>query len=132
MGFLMPFTRRKYHLVVHQAIHIPNPENHLLCPMQCRTNGVNVNECPGMYCPDPTEESHSIVAHDDDHEHVIILFFLRGVTSLFHTFVVEVDEFERHDCPPVELTPSQLTWAAWYPSSTVFEAQENRTINHKW
>ena len=81
-----------------------------------------------MYCPEPTEESHSIVAHDDSHERVIISFFLRSVTSLFHTFIVEADEFERHDCPRVELTLSQLTWD---PSSTIFEDQENITINYK-
>ena len=51
-----------------------------------------------------------------------------GGTSLFHTFAVEADEFERHDCPRVELTSSQLTWD---PSSTVFEDQENGIINYR-
>ena len=83
VGYTHPFTGRKYHLVIHQAIHMPNLDHHLLCPMQCRANGVHINECPRMYCSEPTDESHSIVAHDDDNERVIIPFFLRGVTSLF-------------------------------------------------
>ena len=28
-------TGQIYHLVIHQAIHIPNLDHHLLCPMQC-------------------------------------------------------------------------------------------------
>ena len=106
---------------------MPNLDHRLFCPMQCRANGVDINECLRMYCSEPTEESHSIIAHDDD-EQVIILFFLRGVTSLFHTFSVEASEFERHGCPRVELTSSQLTWD---PSSAVFEDQENGTINYR-
>ena len=60
----------------------------------------------------------SIVGHDDGHERVIIPFFLRGVTSLFHIFAVEADEFEQNDCPRVELTSNQLTWDT---SSTVLK-----------
>ena len=78
-----------------------------------------------MYCTEPTEESQSIVARDDDHERVIISFFLRGVMPLIHTFIVDAGEFERHNCPRVELTPSQLMWD---PSPPIFEDQENRTI----
>ena len=67
-----------------------NLDHHLLCPMEYCANGVDINECPRMHCTEPTEESHSIVAHDDDHERVIILFFLRGVTSLFSDMIVHV------------------------------------------
>jgi hypothetical protein len=28
-------TGKVYHLVINQAIHIPHPDHHLLCPMQC-------------------------------------------------------------------------------------------------
>ena len=30
MGYIHPFTGRKYHPVVHQAIHMPNFDHHLL------------------------------------------------------------------------------------------------------
>ena len=46
----------------------------------------------------------------------------------FSQFIVVADEFEYHDCPHVELTSSQLTWDS---TSTVFEDEENRTINYK-
>ena len=35
-----PFTGLKYHLIVHQAIRMPDVDHYLLCPMQCRANGV--------------------------------------------------------------------------------------------
>ena len=30
VGYIHPFTGRKYHVVVHQAIHMPNMDHHLL------------------------------------------------------------------------------------------------------
>ena len=43
VGYTHPFTGTKYHIVVHQAIHMPDLDHHLLCPMQCRANGVEIN-----------------------------------------------------------------------------------------
>ena len=88
--YIHPFTGRKYHIVVHQEIHILNLDHHLLCPMEYRANGVDINECPRMYCTEPTEESHFIVARDGDHERVIVPFFLRGVTSLFSDMIAHI------------------------------------------
>ena len=39
-----PHTGQRYHIIVHQAIHMPDLEHHLLCPMQCRANGIEINE----------------------------------------------------------------------------------------
>ena len=33
VGYIHPFTGQKYHLVVHQAIHMPELYHHLLCPV---------------------------------------------------------------------------------------------------
>ena len=41
-----PQTGQVYLLVIHQAIEVPNLPNHLLSPMQCRMNGVRVNDVP--------------------------------------------------------------------------------------
>ena len=79
--YVNPFTGLKYHLIVHQAIHMPDLGHHLLCPMQCRVNGVVINECPRMYCREPTQESHAIVVMDKNGASVVLPFFLRGVTS---------------------------------------------------
>ena len=71
-----PFNGRRYHLVVHQAIHMPEMDHHLLCPMQCRTNGVKINECPRMFCGDAvTEEDHALVAYGEENEKVVSLSF---------------------------------------------------------
>ena len=55
LAYVNPFTGLKYHLIFHQAIHMPDLDHHLLCPMQCRANGVVINECPRMYCREPTQ-----------------------------------------------------------------------------
>ena len=43
LAYVNPFTGLKYHLIVHQAIHMPDLDHPLLCPMQCRANGVVIN-----------------------------------------------------------------------------------------
>ena len=128
VGYVHPYTGIKYHLVVHQVVHIPELEHHLLCPMQCRANNVTVNDCPRIHCADPNEESHSIVATDDDDETVVIPFHLRGVTSQFTVDTVPREEFERHECPRIELTNKDLIWN---PSSSVYEDQENAMLDRK-
>ena len=82
VAFVHPYTGRRYHLVVHQAIHMPEMDHHLLCPMQCRTNGVKINECPRMFCGDNvTKEDHAMVVLDERGEKVVLPFFFKGVTS---------------------------------------------------
>jgi len=46
-----PVTGEVIHLVIHQAIHIPHLDHHLLCPMQCRVNNVIINETPKFLDP---------------------------------------------------------------------------------
>ena len=46
LGYIDPESGQTYHLVIHQAIGIPHLEHSLLCPMQCRMNGVEINEIP--------------------------------------------------------------------------------------
>ena len=76
--------------------------------MQLRANDVVLNECPGMYCKDPDDESHSIVAIDDDGSTVILSLFLKGVTSQFEVEPLDADEFDSHNCPRIELTSGDL------------------------
>ena len=77
LAYVNPFTGHKYHLIVHQAINMPDLDHHLLCPMQCRTNGVVINKCPHIYCREPTQGSHAIVAMDDNGASVFLPLFLR-------------------------------------------------------
>ena len=63
--YVHPHTKARHHLIIHQAIHMPELDHHLLCPMQLRANGVIVNDCPKMYCKDPDETSHFVASHLD-------------------------------------------------------------------
>ena len=128
VGYVHPFTGRKIRIVVHQAIHMPELGHHLLCPMQVRANGVTLNECPRMYCSEPSAEDHAVVALDEDGERVIMPLFLKGVTSVLETCPVTLEEFDHHVCPKIELTAANLTWD---PSSTVYEDQENYYLDYK-
>ena len=125
LAYTHPFTGMRYHLIVHQAIHMPDLEHHLLCPMQCRANGTVINECPRMYCEHPTEDSHSIISTDENGERVVLPFFLKGVTSHLNVSPLSLEEYEHHGCPRIELTSHHLTWD---PGTDVYEDQENAML----
>ena len=80
LTYVNTFTGLKYHLIIHQAIHMPYLHHHILCQIQCRANGVVINECPQMYCRELTQESHAIVSMDENGASVVLPFFLIGVT----------------------------------------------------
>ena len=46
LGYIDLNSGQTYHLVIHQAIKIPHLEHSLICPMQFRMNGVEINETP--------------------------------------------------------------------------------------
>ena len=74
---------QRYHLLINQAISIPNLDHHLLCPMQCRVNDIIINDCPKFLTPNPRPDSHAIVAVDpeDDSKQIILPLSISGVTS---------------------------------------------------
>ena len=41
-------------LMINQAIYVPEVDHCLLCPMQCRLNGVEINEVPKFLTNEPT------------------------------------------------------------------------------
>ena len=110
LAYLHPFSGLRYHLIFHQAIHMPDLDHHLMCPMQLRANEVTVNDCPRMFCDEPDERSHAVVATDEYGESVVMPFFLRGVTSYLNVEPLSLEEYENHECPRVELTDQHLTW----------------------
>ena len=71
-----------YHLVIHQAIQIPNLDHHLLCPMQCRVNEIIINDAPKLLMKNPTPDIHSIVAHDTNKPltPLVLPLYIHGVT----------------------------------------------------
>ena len=129
LAYVNPFTGLKYHLIFHQAIHMSDLDHHLLCPMQYRANGVIINKFTRMYCHEPTQESHAIVAMYENGASVFLPFFLRGVTSHLLVMPLTRDEFEHHGCTLIELTSRELTWD---PSTDIYEDQENLMMDYQW
>ena len=58
------YTGITYMLVWHQAIYLDSMENHLICPMQSRVSGVQVNDTPKIFVQHPTYKTHAIVVSD--------------------------------------------------------------------
>ena len=126
IAYTHPYSGQRYHLVVHQAVHIPDLPHHLLYPMQCRAHGVTVNDCPRIYVDAPDELSHSIVARDENSQEVILPFTLRGVTSLLNVEPLTRDEWELNEYPRITLTDEDLTWD---PHTNIYADQENDMVD---
>ena len=105
---------------------MPDLDHHLMCPIQCRANGVVINECPQRYCHEPTQEYHYIVTMDYNGASVVLLFFLRGFTLHLTAMPLTCDEFEHHGCTQIELTSCDLTWD---PSTDIYEDEENAMMD---
>ena len=62
-----PMTGQTIMLTINQALHIPNLENNLLCPMQYRMNGVLVNDVPKFLKDKPSNDDHAILIEHEKH-----------------------------------------------------------------
>ena len=110
LAYTHPFTGIRYHLVIHQAVHMPELRHQFLCPMQSQVDGVTITEYPSIYCNESDQESHAIVTEYEYGDNVILPFFLNGVTSHLDVNTLSRDEFEAHDCPWLNLTHCDPTW----------------------
>ena len=130
INYTNPMDGTTIHLVIHQAIHIPTLDHHLLCPMQCRVNEVVINDCPKFLCKDPTETSHAIVVDDPtkEGESLVLPLMLQGVTSYLPVLTPTEDEWQSGLYPQVELTAQHLDWE---PASNRFQMQEESMMDHK-
>ena len=79
-----------------------------------------------MYCREPTQESHAIVAMDENGASVVLPFYLRGGTSHLTIMPLTHDEFEHHGCTRIDLTSRDLTWD---PPMDIYEDQENAMMD---
>ena len=64
---------------------------------------------PDVLC-EPTQESHAIVAMDENGASVVLPFFLKGVILHLTVMPLNRDNFEHHGCNQIELTSRELTW----------------------
>eukprot|EP00956_Cyclotella_meneghiniana_P010585 scaffold14709_cov91-Cyclotella_meneghiniana.AAC.1 len=117
-------------LVINQAILVPELEHCLLCPMQCRMNGVEINECPRFLTSDPTDSTHSIIVHDpEDPAHTLhIPLRLDGVISHFECETPPMEEVQGDQYPCYELTASGPEWDPGDPS---FGSQEDSWLDYR-
>ena len=99
-------------LVINQAIYIPEVDHCLLCPMQCRINGVEINEVPKFLTQNPTTSTHSIrIANPTDAVHpYTIPLQLEGIVSYFEYALPTSAEFEDPEIPHLELTAESPAW----------------------
>ena len=111
-------------MIINQAIYIPHLDNHLLCPMQCRVNGVRVNDIPIFLVEDPDETTHAIGVPDPNNErnYIYFPFSISGVTSYFHCRKPVTAEFEDEEgCPRIELRAEEPLWD---PGSDTYSSHE--------
>ncbi|KAL7478253.1 LOW QUALITY PROTEIN: hypothetical protein ACHAW6_004025, partial [Cyclotella cf. meneghiniana] len=112
-------------LLINQAILVPEVD-HCLLPMQCRINGIEINEVPRFLTSNQSTSSHSIVISDpmdDAHQHTILLQ-LEGVVSYFEYTLPISAEYEDEDIPHLELMAESPAWELRMPcnllSNTLF------------
>ena len=106
-----PVSGQRYILVFHQAIHHPDLEHHLLCPMQMRMQGVEVNETPKFLVRNPNEETFSLkISEEMSDESLIIPFGLHEVTAYFTVAKPTRAEYEDELIPKVDMTAADLPW----------------------
>jgi len=125
-----PITGKVYILVFHQAIYCRQMDNHLICPMQCRMNGVVINDTPKMCVLNPDDSTHSIAVADplDQDATLHIPLILKGVTSCFCIRHPTTIEFEDEDIPKLDMTYKSPEWD---PSDPDWATQEASTMDSR-
>ena len=105
------------------AICIDGLVNHLLCPMQCHLNGVQINEVPKFLAETPSERTYAIELVDPFNaaHPLIIPLKLSGATSYFYVFSPTIAEYESEEIPKIHLTVEEPPWD---PSPNEYLEQE--------
>jgi len=119
-----PITGKVYMIYCWQM------KNHLICPMQCRVNGVVINDTPKMCVPNLDDSTHSIEVTDplDPDATLHIPLMLRGVTSCFCVRKSSTAEFADDDIPKLDMTYESPEWD---PGDPDWATQEASTMNSR-
>ncbi len=112
LAFDHPQDGQVYHLVFHQAIHMPQLDHHLLCPMQCRVNDVTVNDVPKFLTCFPTDNTHALVVQNPDNDSTTLSFplHLQGVTSYLPVRKPRANKWESGDIVKIYMMAENLNW----------------------
>ncbi len=113
-----------YHLVLHQAIHMPQLDHHLLCPMQCCINDVTVNDVPKFLTCFPTNNTHALIVQNPDDDSTTLCFplHLQGVTLYLPVCKPTATKWETGDIVRIDMTAENLDWDPNDPTYTSQEA----------
>ena len=123
VGYQDSQSGQKFILMMNQAICIDGLVNHLLCPMQCHLNSVQISEVPKILTENSNKTTHAIELVDtfDAAHPLIILLQLSGVTSYFDVYSPSVAEYENVVIPKFHLTAEE---PPWYPSTNEYSERE--------
>ena len=119
-----PDSGQTYHLVIHQAIHIPHLGHHLLNPFQTRVNDIHINELPKFQAMIPNELNHAIMVPDPDKTDTDLTFpmYLDGIISFLPVRMPTTKEWDSNEFPRIDLTSRDLEWD---PYSKSYAEQED-------
>ena len=85
MDYMDTTTGSTKNLVIHQEIEIPHLDHHLISSIQCRVNGVTINDTPNFLTNHLNPQTHDIVIDirdpDAKNENLILPLSLKGVNS---------------------------------------------------
>jgi hypothetical protein len=123
LTFDHPRDGQVYHLVFHQAIHMPQLDHHLLCPMQCRVNDVTVNNVPNFLTCFPTDNMHRLIVQNpnDDSTTPTFPLHLQGVTLYLPVCKLIAAKWETGDIVRIDMTTENLDWD---PNDPTYSSQE--------
>ena len=95
--------------MINQAIWIDGLVNHILCPMQCHLNGVQISEVPKFLAENPSKTNHAIELVDTFYatQPLIIPLQLSWVTSFFDVYSLSVAKYENKDITKIHLTAEE-------------------------
>jgi hypothetical protein len=130
LAFDHPKDGQVYHLVFHQAIHMPQFDHHLLFPMQCRVNDVTVNNVPKFLTLFPTDNMHTIILQKPDNESNTLSFplHLQGVMSYLLVWKPTMAEWETGDIVRIDMTTENLDWD---PNDPTYFSQETVMTDYR-
>ena len=88
VGYQNPQSGQKFILIINQAICIDGLVNHLLCPMQCHMNVVQISEVSKFVTETPSETTHAIELVNPFHATCLLIIPLKlsGITSYFDVY----------------------------------------------
>ena len=98
--------------MIKQAICVDGFINHILCPIWCHLNGVQINEVSKFLAVTSSETTHVIelVNSFDTIGLLIILLKLSGVTSYFDVYSPSIAEYEDEEFSKFHLTAEEPPW----------------------